>query len=228
MIKTVFLDLDDTVLDFHLAEREAISKTLLEFGKEPAEDIISRYSEINLSLWKSLERGEAKREEILVRRFEILFGEIGIHAPALKARDAYEKELSTKFFFMPGAKEVLESLSGKYSLYLASNGTARVQEGRILASGIAKYFRDIFISEKIGYNKPSALYFEHCFSKIPDFERQSAIIVGDSLSSDIQGGINAKIRTCLYNPKSKKNTTGILPDYEIKSLSELPLLLERI
>ena len=108
-----------------------------------------------------------------------------------------------------------------------SNGTAAVQDRRIGASGIAKYFKEIFISEKVGHNKPSREFFERCFDKIPDFDKSTAIIIGDSLSSDIQGGINAGILTCHYNPHAEKDVTPT-PDYTVNSLSELPSLLESL
>ena len=128
---------------------------------------------------------------------------------------------------MDGAEALLDEISEKYDLYLMSNGTAAVQDRRIAASGIAKHFKGIFISERIGYNKPSREFFDRCFAKIPDLKKEESIIVGDSLSSDIQGGINASILTCHYNSRGEKKE-GIIPDYTIKSLEELPALLESI
>ena len=227
MIKTVFLDLDDTLFDFHRSESEAISLTLSHFGIEPTDAIRKRYSEINRSMWEALELGNMTREEILVRRFELLFAELGVDVCGMDARRTYEWELGSSYFYIDGAQELLSELSSKYDLYLMSNGTAAVQDRRIGASGIAKYFKGIFISEKIGYNKPSREFFERCFDKIPDFDKSTAIIIGDSLSSDIQGGINAGILTCHYNPRAEKDVTPT-PDYTVNSLSELPALLESL
>ena len=227
MIKTVFLDLDDTLFDFHRSEREAISLTLLHFGIEPTDAVRKRYSEINRRMWEELERGNMTREEILVRRFLLLFEELGVNIDGMEARRTYEHSLGGSYFYIDGAEAILSELSGKYDLYLMSNGTAAVQDRRISASGIAKYFKGIFISEKIGYNKPSIEFFERCFAKISDFKKEEAIIVGDSLSSDIQGGINAGIKTCHYNPTGVKKN-GPPPDYTVNSLSELPALLESL
>ena len=97
-----------------------------------------------------------------------------------------------------------------------------VQRGRLKSSGIEKYLQGVFISEEIGYNKPSKEYFEKCFSKIPDFKKENTVIIGDSLSSDVQGGINAGIKTIWFHrahPQPK-------PDYEIKSLQSLLEMLE--
>lgn len=227
MIKTVFLDLDDTLFDFHRSESEAISLTLSHFGIEPTEAVKKRYSQINRSMWEQLELGNMTREEILVRRFELLFAELGVDVCGMDARRTYEWELGSSYFYIDGAQELLSELSAKYDLYLMSNGTAAVQDRRIAASGIAKYFKGLFISEKIGYNKPSREFFERCFAKIPDFDRESAIIIGDSLSSDIQGGINAGIKTCHYNPAGVKKD-GPTPDYTVNTFEELPGLLDKL
>ena len=227
MIKTVFLDLDDTLLDFHRSEAVAISETLAGFGIEPTEAVKKRYSEINRSMWEQLELGNMTREEILVRRFELLFEELGLDIDGMEARRTYEWNLGSSYFYIDGAEALLSELSKKYHLYLMSNGTAAVQDRRIAASGIDKYFKGIFISEKVGYNKPSREFFDLCFKQIPDFSKDESIIIGDSLSSDIQGGINAGILTCHYNSRGEEKD-GIVPSYTIKALEELPLLLESI
>ena len=227
MIKTVFLDLDDTLLDFHRSEAVAISMTLSGFGIKPTEAVKKRYSEINRSMWEQLELGNMTREEILVRRFELLFEELGANVDGMEARRRYEWNLGGSYFYMEGAEALLTELSAKYDLYLMSNGTAAVQDRRIAASGIAKYFKGIFISETIGYNKPSREFFDRCFAKIPGFKKEESIIVGDSLSSDIQGGINAGILTCHYNSRGEKKD-GITPDYTINALEELPSLLASV
>ncbi len=228
MIKTVFLDLDETIFDFHKAEAIALSGMLRELGVEPTDAVVARYSEINDAQWKLLELGLATREQILVRRFELLFEELCVGCDANEARRIYEHRLGEGHYFIEGAEQMLKALYGSYSLYLASNGTEHVQKRRIASSGIEKYLDGIFISQVIGHNKPSVEYFEKCFSMIENFTRGEAIIVGDSLSSDIKGGINAGIRTCLFNPTGKKITGDIIPDYEIRRLSELPDLLKRI
>lgn len=228
MIKNVLLDLDDTVFDFHKAEKIALSKTLLEMGVEPTDEVTARYSEINASLWRKLERGEMEREEILVLRFKLLFDEIGATCDALAARKSYEKNLSVGHYFIDGAPELLEALAGKYKLFLASNGTAAVQIPRIESSPIEKYFDGIFISEIVGFNKPDLRFFERIFSGIENFSREETIIVGDSISSDISGGKNAGIKTCLFNPRAKEISGDLKPDFEINKLSELPALLSRI
>ena len=129
---------------------------------------------------------------------------------------------------MPGAPELLELLKGHYQLYLVSNGTAMVQDCRLRDSGVENYFQGIFISERIGVDKPQKEFFDRSFAVIPDFNPSQAMIIGDSLTSDIRGGNNAGIQTCWYNPKHKPRRTDIHVDYEISDLMELPKLLETL
>lgn len=229
MIKTVFLDLDDTILDFRRGERRAIAKTFTLIGNEPCEKIVERYIEINLDCWHALERGEMSRDEVLIGRFERLFSELGLDKSATEAQEIYENLLSKEHDFLPGAKEMLDVLkaSGKYDLYMATNGIPSVQMPRIKDSGVEEYFKGIFISEEIGYPKPDRRFFDKCFKKIDGFDPEETIIVGDSLSSDVKGGINAGIKTCHFNPR-QISYTHIKPDYKISSLDELIPLLDSI
>jgi len=224
----IFLDVDDTILDFHADEAIALSRTLRELGVEPTEERLKRYSEINQSMWELLEEGKITRMEVLVRRFEIFFSELGLERSGFEAQEMYEHYLSLGHHFMPQAQALLDELYGKYPLYIVSNGTGVVQDGRIASSGIACYFEKIFISERMGANKPSLQFFEKCFEQIPELDKSRSIIIGDSLTSDIRGGINAGLMTCWYNPKGKPAREDIPADYEIKELMELPVLLERI
>ncbi len=224
MVKTVLFDLDNTLLDFNQAEKTALSKTLLHFDITPDEATLKRYSELNLAQWKLLELGKLTREEVKLRRFELLFQEKNFDVSAAEAAKLYETLLAQGHCFMDGAEELLETLFGTYQLYIVTNGTLSVQKGRLKSSGIRKYFEDIFISEEVGYNKPSIEYFDCCFSKIPNFSKDTTVIIGDSLTSDIQGGINAKIRTIWFNPNHEA-AEEIHPDYEFDSLRQLPDLL---
>ena len=228
MIRNVLFDLDDTLFDFHKAEKIALTKTLVHFGIDPTEETLALYSTINAAHWKRLELGEISREEVKVGRYRELFKTIGVECDPVKATAYYESMLAIGHYFMPGAPELLEELYRKYRLYIVSNGTAKVQEGRIGSSGIAKYMDGIFISQILGANKPDKQFFDICFAKIPDFSLSETVIIGDSLSSDIKGGINAGITTVWFNPKGIENDSDIKPDYTIKELSEVPGLLSQI
>ena len=225
MIEFLFLDLDDTILDFHKAERIAISKTIREFGVEPTEEILNLYHSINKWHWEQLELGKLTRAEVLVNRFGVLFEKLGVVVDASSCAKVYESNLSQGHWFLPGAEEAVNALSKKYRLFLTSNGTAVVQKGRMTSANLYRFFERVFVSQEIGHNKPSKEYFEACFARIPGFDREKAMIVGDSLSSDIKGGINAGIKTVWVNPEHK--TCGeTKPDYEIEYLSQLEALLE--
>ena len=227
MIEFLFLDLDDTILDFHKAERIALSKTIQDFGVEPTEEVLTLYHGINKWHWEQLELGEMTRDEVLVNRFGVLFEKLGEKADAAACAKAYEKNLSIGHYFLPGAEEAVDALSKKYRLFLASNGTASVQKGRMTSADLYRFFERVFVSQEIGHNKPSREYFEACFAEIPGFDREKAVIVGDSLSSDIRGGINAGIGTVWVNPEHK-DCGAVKPDYEIESLSQLEALLENV
>lgn len=225
MIENIFFDLDDTILDFKLAERTALSKALSELGVEVTEYIIERYSEYNISQWKRLELGEISREQVKVNRYKLLFDELGIDVSAQKATELYENYLCIGHYFIDGAPGILQELSKKYNLYLVSNGAKRVQDSRLASADISKYFKGIFISEVVGFEKPNYGFFEYCFSAINGFDRDKSVIIGDSLTSDIKGGRNAGLKSVWFNPKKTKNTTDITPDYEVASLEEFKTLL---
>ena len=228
MIRFVLMDLDDTILDFHRAEAAAVSKTLLRLGVEPTEQIVQRYSEVNAAHWRMLERGEITRQQVLTGRFRQLFSEIGADCDPEQTQQIYEAYLSQGHYFIPGAEQLLKDLYGQYLLYLVSNGNAAVQEGRLKSSGIEPYFEEIFISEQIGADKPSKAYFDLCFARIPDFDPVQAILIGDSPTSDILGGIHAGVKTCWFNPNHRPPHPEIQADYEIDHLSGFTAILKTI
>ncbi|MBO5945663.1 MAG: YjjG family noncanonical pyrimidine nucleotidase [Clostridia bacterium] len=227
MIKHLLIDLDQTIFDFHRAEREALDGMLRELGATPSDELAKAYSEINDSYWKMLELGTITRDELLVKRFTTLFERYGIDADGAMARKSYERRLGDCCFYIEGAQELLKTLFGRVKMHLASNGTDSVQTRRLAKAGIEHYFENIFISQRVGFDKPDVRYFERCFSAIEDFDPAECAIFGDSLSSDIKGGKNAGITTIWYNP-CKIKSTSVMPDYEVESLAALPELLEKI
>ena len=228
MIRNILFDLDNTLFDFDKAEALAVRRTLLELGVDPSPAVVTRYSQLNLAQWKLLELGQLTRQEVKLRRYQLLFEELGIRQDPGKAARIYETQLGIGHYFIEGAEELLLELHGNYRLYLVTNGTASVQKSRLQSSGIQPFFQGIFISEDLGADKPSAAYFDACFARIPDFQKEETVIVGDSLTSDIKGGVNAGIRTIWFHPSSAANETGIQPDYELHALKDLPQLLTRI
>ena len=228
MIEFLFLDLDDTILDFHKAERIALSKTLRDFSLEPTEEVLARYHAINAQHWRRLERREIDRQEVLVGRFRVLFEELGMEIDAGAVMKAYERNLSMGHYFLPGALEAVQSLHKKYRLFLASNGTAVVQHSRLQSAGLYPYFEQVFISQEVGFDKPSGEYFAACFAKIPGFQPENAMMVGDSLTSDMLGGLNAGMHTCWITPASTPARADIVPEYRLESVTQLEALLETL
>lgn len=228
MVEFIFIDLDDTILDFHQSERRAIGKTLTAFGIEPTDEVCALYSRINKAQWERLERKELTREQVMLGRFATLFSELGIVGDPKLCSDTYASNLAIGHYFLPGAEAALERLSKKYQLFLASNGNAAVQDSRLKSANISRFFQDIFISQHLDADKPSVQFFERAFARIPNFDRNRAMIVGDSLTSDILGGNNAGIATCWVNPRHLPRREDIRVDHEIESLSQLEGLLETL
>ena len=218
---TILFDADDTLLDFGAAEREAITSVLRGYRLPYGEDVIEEYSRINIGFWKMLERGEIKKDELKYRRFEAFCEHFGFKVDAREMATAYMNALSGQNPLIDGALEICERLYGKCRLYIITNGIKFIQEGRFSNSPLIKYFDGSFISETIGHDKPSREYFEAVECAIPDFDRKTTLVVGDSLTSDIKGGINYGLDTCWFNPKGKARPEDMEMTYEIKSLDEI-------
>ena len=200
---TILFDADDTLFDFGAAEHEAITGVLRNFGLPHDESVISEYSRINTGFWKMLERGEIKREVLLWRRFELFCERFGFNVDSKAMGIEYRRRLATKGHMIDGAEKLLESLFGKVRLFIVTNGVESTQTNRFLRTCIPKYAEKIFISETVGCDKPDVRYFEYVAENIDGFDKASTLIVGDSLSSDIKGGIGFGIDTCWFNPDRK-------------------------
>jgi YjjG family noncanonical pyrimidine nucleotidase len=201
--KTILFDADGTLFDFLHSEASAIRKTMTTFNIEPDDEKVNTYSVINDGLWKMLERGEIEKKVLLYRRFELFCEHYGFECDAKEMARTYMNELSENAYLYEGAEDLCKSLSSQFDLYIVTNGVEFIQKRRFAKSGLAPYFKGVFISGVIGYEKPAVEYFETVAKEIPSFDKSRAIIVGDSLSSDIKGGIAYGIDTLWYNPQSK-------------------------
>jgi len=223
-VRALLVDLDDTVFDFKKAEHVALEAALKTVGIEPKPEVVQDYVTINLAIWKELERGEISRDELRVERFRRFYRSQGIDREATELADLYVENLSKGHYWIEGSREALIELKKDYKLYIASNGTSWIQRSRINSSDLESLVDDIFISEEIGVNKPAKGFFDCCFAKM-DVSPAQCLMVGDSLSSDIAGGINAGLRTVWINPNGKTAENGVKADYMVASLSELVNLL---
>ncbi len=223
--ETLLFDVDGTLLDFHQAERTGLFSVLSQFGVACTEQTFLLYSGINDALWKRFEVGEISREDILSSRFATLFETLGVAGDSERAERAYRKALALSHELIDGAKELLERLNGKFTMYVVTNGVSETQYARLAASGLDRYFTGIFVSEDAGSQKPNPAYFTYCFARMGAFDKNKTLIIGDSLSSDILGGNNAGIATCWYNPQHLPNTINAAVTHEIAELSELCAIL---
>ena len=223
---TILFDADQTLLDFHRSEREAITEMLLSFGLDVTEGMVADYSRINQSAWRRLELGEITKKQLRTLRFSEFCALYGFDFDAEEMATRYIAALSTKSYLIEGALECCRALAAHCRLYVITNGMAIVQHGRFDPSPLAPLFQAAFISDDIGHEKPSAAYFDYVKAHIPDFDPADTLVVGDSLSSDIKGAIGAGLDTCWYNPDGKQAPDELPITYTVQSLGEvIPLVL---
>ena len=223
--KVILLDVDGTLLDFNQSERLGISKVLNHYGIPVTEELLRLYHQINDGFWQAFNRGEIGKEELCRRRFAEFFGRLGINVQGDEAEEIYRKFLDESALLLPGALETCQYLSERYACYVVTNGTAQTQYRRLAISGLDRYMKGIFVSEDAGSQKPQKAYFQYCFSRIPESGPQGMLLVGDSLYSDILGGIQAGIDTCWVNPEGLTAPEEIQADYTIREISELRNIL---
>ena len=220
--KFLLFDLDHTLLDFDTAEDVALTQLLKEEGVEDIQAYKDYYVPMNKLLWKDLELKMITKKELVNTRFAKLFAHFGIEKDGTYLAERYQFFLSKQGQTFPGVEDLLRKLiSQGYELYAATNGITSIQTGRVKQSGISPYFKEIFISEQLNTQKPDAEFYEKIGARIPNFNKNHALMIGDSLSADIQGGNNAGIDTIWYNPHHLKNKSLAQPTYEIDSYQAL-------
>ena len=216
--KFLLFDLDHTLLDFDSAEDIALTQLLQEEGVEDIQAYKDYYVPMNKDLWKDLEQKKITKDALINTRFEKLFAHFGIEKDGSYLAERYQFFLSKQGQIFSGAMELLDNLIERgYELYAATNGITFIQTGRIDHSGIAPFFKEIFISEQLHTQKPDTEFYEKIGALIPNFYKNDALMIGDSLSADIQGGNNAGIDTVWYNPYHLENNTQAQPTYEVDS-----------
>lgn len=223
--QTLLLDADGTLWDFDRSEAEAIRETLCRFGLPDTDEWVGDYHRINDALWKQLERGEVTKAELRTARFARLLEKHQRTGDVRAMADAYVDALSQKSYLLPGALDACRELAKHCRLYLITNGMAVVQRGRLANTPITPLMQNCFISEEIGYEKPSPKYFEAVFRAIPQFDPATTLVVGDSLTSDMAGGIAAGLDTCWINPASRPIPEALPITYSIASVTQLPALV---
>lgn len=220
---TILWDLDQTLLDFDRSQAYALRYAFDQLGLPMADGTIALYAAINDRHWKRMERGEITKAQVLTGRFEELLQTLSITSCEVQdIADIYQKALGSVAFYLDGAKELVTELKEKgYRQYIVTNGVNETQANKMKVSGLDQLVDGVFVSELMGYPKPRKEYFENCLMQMPGVTRDRCILVGDSLTSDMQGANNAGIAACWYNPKGLVNELGVKIDYEIRHLREL-------
>ncbi len=223
MYKYLLWDVDGTILDFLASEAYAIRFLFEKYNiGQCSDEMLKVYSEINAKYWRKLEREELTKQEILVMRFRDFFEMIGADVSLAESFNKdYQVALGDHIEFVDKAEEILLSQKGRYTLVAVTNGTKIAQDKKLRLSGLDKVFDAIFISEDVGVEKPKKEYFDYVFEKLGIKNKKEVLIIGDSLTSDMQGGLNAGIDTCWFNPTHKENTLDVPVTYEIASLAKL-------
>ncbi len=221
---TILFDADNTLLDFNRSEREALCDALSLMGVTPCEEMVETYSRINQSFWKKLERGEITKSALREARFAAFCEAYGLAVDTAALARAYTDLLATKSYLLPGAREVCTALAPHARLCIITNGLKSVQEGRFDISPLKPLFSRVFISEEMGCEKPGRAYFDAVAAALEDFDPQKTLVVGDSLSSDIQGGINAGLDTCWFNPQGAVAPDSMPITYTVSRLEDVVAL----
>lgn len=220
--KFLLFDLDLTLLDFDTAEDVALTQLLKEEGVADIQVYKDYYVPMNKSLWKDLEEKKITKQELVNTRFSKLFSHFGIEKDGVYLSERYQFYLAQQGQVFPGAMELLDSLIDRgYELYAATNGITTIQTGRMAQSGLAPYFNQVFISEQLQTQKPDPLFYDKIGQQIAGFSKEKTLMIGDSLTADIQGGNNAGIDTIWYNPHHLENKTQAQSTYEVDSYQAL-------
>jgi len=221
MIKAVFIDVDDTLLDFRACAKQAMKETMKEFGMVYEEAMFPVFWEINNELWRAIERGELTREGLWAIRWNRIFAELGIKADGPAFETAFHDKLAVSAVEVEGAREIMAYLASRYRVFVTTNAPHHQQVTRLTTAGMAQYVEEVFTSEKIGASKPSEMFFRACFETVGNILPGETVIIGDSLTADICGGNAYGMKTCWFNPYEKEAPADLAIDYTVKNLAEI-------
>ena len=224
----ILFDADNTLLDFDAAESKALADTLRNYGIEPDAETVQTYRTINGELWRQLEKGQIRRDKLMAERFTRFLKAVNAVGSGAEMNQYYLDQLSTHpDLAAPNVLDVMKELAEVATLAVVTNGFDRVQSRRVAESGLKEFVEEVFVSEKLDSEKPNRKIFDTALRSLGVENRERVLMVGDSLTSDIQGGANAGLDTCWFNPNHTENPGKVSPTYEIASLEELyPLVME--
>ena len=228
MITTLLWDLDNTLLDFPSAERQALITTFADFTLGPCSpDLLVRYSALNARWWRRLEEGDVTKAELLPGRFREFFAAEGIACTEYDAFNAaYQHHLGDTIVFLDNGYELVKKLhQDRMKQYLVTNGSLQAQTRKLKRSGLGELFDGVFISEVVGAEKPSRAFFDAVLSAIGPVDKEELLRIGDSLTSDMAGGCGAGIPCCWYDPKGLPVPEDLPIRHTIRNLNEIPQIL---
>jgi YjjG family noncanonical pyrimidine nucleotidase len=225
MKKIILLDLDNTIIDFNECARHSIMNIFEDLGFHYDESVFDTFITENVKIWKRLERGEIDKPFLRANRWNIILEKLGIEYDGTIIEERFENGVAMGAYPVEGAYELLDYLHPKYDIYIVSNGFRFVQESRVKIGNYGKYFKELFLSEDIGIQKPDIRFFEYCYEKIGYPPKEDLILIGDSLSADIKGGNNFGIDTIWFNKNSDPTSEAVKPTYTVDKLSEIKSIL---
>ena len=220
----IFIDIDDTLLDFTKCANDAIKSACNKFGVPYTTTLVDTFHPINLDLWHRLEKKEVTKEKLFDTRFQIVFDKLGIKADGIAFETAFRENFHESAILVDGARDLLEYLRYKYKVYVASNASMHQQTNRMKRAGLDGYIDGYFVSEEIGFPKPQKEFFDACFKALPDVKPQDVVMIGDSLSADIKGACEYGLKTIWYNHRNEP-TADVKCDYIVSRLSEVKNIL---
>jgi 2-haloacid dehalogenase len=226
-LRYLFFDLDGTLMDFDQSEAAAFAGAFAGEGFYTDDETLTTYRQISRKLWNALELGQITKEHLVVERFKQLFEHYDWDLDPVRMNDIYVSTLGVTGILYPNTLSLLEQLEGKVPMALVTNGVSKAQRGRLAGSGIEKFFTHLFISEEVGAEKPSPAFFTAALSACGIENPAEVLIVGDSLSADMRGGVNSGLKTCWFNPTGQQNSLNLPLDYQITSLDEVPAIVEK-
>ena len=220
----LLFDADNTLFDFDKAERRAYANVCRTHGLAFSDSGYALYRQCNGELWHDFDRGLCTKEFILVERFRRYLDRSGQSAQPEALNRTHLETIANSAFLLPGALELCRTLAADHALYIITNDVEASQRSRFQLSPLVPYFKDMFISEAVGCGKPSRAYFDYVFQAVPGLTPENGLVIGDSLSSDIQGANNAGLDCCWFNPKGLPRPEDLRIDFEARTLEEiLPL-----
>lgn len=218
---TILLDADMTLWDFNASERCALRDVTASLGLELTSDMETYYHQVNAGYWRRFDLKEITRDELTLGRFADYTAYLGVSADPAEVNHRYEQALGNYSIMLPGALDMVRTLAARYPLYIVTNGLHTAQTGRFEKSPVKPYISGLFISQDMDCQKPEREFFEKVFAAIGLPDRRRAVMVGDSLTSDIRGGINAGIDTVWYNPERLPRDPDCLPTFEAHTMDEI-------